>query len=364
MREKPRLLIVGAFPPPEARIVGGVATSCRVLLASSLPQRAELVLVDTSQISNPPPGFFVRLLLAVRRGLQFVWKFETTKPDAVWLFASPGASAVEKGVLGWYARLRGRRTVLLPRGAPPATGGRLARGKFALCFGAAHRIVCQGGAWQKFGREALGRPADDLPIIRNWTATEEYLAIGRERIARGSGPVRLLYLGWVEAEKGILDLLEACGRLPDSVEYELDVVGDGRAMDAAREWIAARGHGRVRLHGWLHGGQKLERLRAADVFVLPSWSEGLPNAMIEAMASGLACVLTDVGNIRDAVGDDVRIVPARDTEALARCLHEVITDPALRLDLAQRGFARAVHEFATERAVGRLLDTLRDAAPA
>lgn len=111
---KPRLLIVGAFPSPHRTVVGGVATSCRVLLQSSLRDRSELVLVDSSQISNPPPGFFVRLVLAMRRMAIYVARLERQRPLAVLLFASPGASAIEKGTMAWYARLRGRKALIFP----------------------------------------------------------------------------------------------------------------------------------------------------------------------------------------------------------------------------------------------------------
>jgi glycosyltransferase involved in cell wall biosynthesis len=359
---QPRVLIVGAFPPPEAGIVGGVASSCRVMLASSLPRRLDLLLVDSSQISNPPPGFVVRLLLALRRGLQFLWRFERGRPESVWLFSSPGASSLEKGLLAWYARIRGRRTVLLPRGiAPTQLGDGLgARLLMAVCFGGAHRIVCQGRAWQDFALKRLRRNPSEVPIIRNWTATEEYLSIGRARAAK-SGAVRMVYLGWVEEDKGAIDLLTACAQLPPGLAWELDIVGDGRAMPRVLEWIDRNGKAaQVRATGWLQGEPKLSVLRAADVFVLPSWAEGLPNAMIEAMACRLACVLTDVGNIRDAVGDAVVLVPARDTAALARELEIVIRDDARRAALAERAFATAQSEFGTERAMDKLVQLTKE----
>jgi len=354
------LLIVGAFPPPGSVIIGGIATSCRVLLESSLPARARLTLVDSSQASNPPPGLVVRALRALRRLCIFVAMFERRRPQVVALFSSPGASTAEKGVMGWYARLRGRAVLLLPRGVPPAAQAPtwLVRRARALAFGGATRVVCQGAAWQDFATRSLGLAPDAAPVLVNWTATPDLIAIGRARALRVAGPVRLLYLGWVERDKGILDLLEACLVLAKQSDFTLDVVGAGHALAEARQWILEHGlAGRITCHGWLHGPEKLQRLAQADVLALPSWAEGLPNAMIEAMACKLACVVTSVGNIPATIGSSgaALLVPPKDVAALARALQRVVDDVALRHGLADAGHALAEREFGVERAVDRLL---------
>lgn len=365
MTESLRLMIVGAFPPAGSPIVGGIATSCRVLLDSSLPTRAALTLLDSSQASNPPPGLAVRAARAVLRLVRFIARFETARPQVVMLFASPGASAYEKGVMAWYARLRRRQAVLLPRGVPPTATEALARWPVLrrLAFGGATDIVCQGEAWHRYAVGVLGLPGHRAAVVPNWTATPELLAIGQARRAMPDTPrsgrvPSLLYLGWVEREKGVLDLLAACERLKDQLDFQVDIVGDGHAAGEVAEWIRRHDMGRrVRHHGWLHGESKLERLRRADVFVLPSWAEGLPNAMIEAMACRLTCVVTAVGNIPSAIGDTgaAVLVPSHDVQALALALRRVVEDPSHRSQLAEAGYALAERQFGAEQAVLRLL---------
>ena len=95
--------------------------------------------------------------------------------------------------------------------------------------------------------------------------------------------------------------------------------------------------------------------------MLPSWAEGLPNSMIEAMAAQLAVVVTAVGNIPDMVidGRHALLVPPKDIPALTAALARVVGDAALRERLAEQGFALAAREFAVETAVTRLLDAVR-----
>ncbi|MDP3082625.1 MAG: glycosyltransferase family 4 protein [Rubrivivax sp.] len=276
------------------------------------------------------------------------------------LFASPGASAIEKGVMAWYARLRGAAALILPRGAPPDVGPPSVWRNvlFAICYRAADKLVCQGQAWHRFAVSGLGFEPEDAPIIRNWTATPELLRIGGLRQAHAAEPVRLLFLGWLEREKGVLDLLEACARLPENSPFELELIGDGHAMPEARIHVAAHGlTGKVKFHGWLQGEAKNAVLARSDVLVLPSWSEGLPNAMIEAMAAKLSVVVTAVGNIPDVVttGKNALVVPPRDPEALSLALHRIITDGALRDRLSRAAFNLAQSSFGVEPAVERLL---------
>lgn len=367
MTARMHLMIVGAFPLKGSPIVGGIATSCRVLLQSSLPARAQLTLFDSSQVSNPPPGLLERGARAAVRLVRFVARFESARPQALILFTAPGASTVEKGVMAWYARLRRCAVLLMPRGAPPADHQAMARYRAfrVLAFKGATCIVCQGQAWHDFAVSRLGFAVQHAPILPNWTATPELLAIGRARTPPPTDKVvSLLYLGWVERQKGILDLLRACEQLKDDLEFRLDIVGGGHALGEVQAWIDRHGMAhRVTCHGWLHGDAKLDRLRQADVFALPSWAEGLPNAMIEAMACRIACVVTAVGNIPSVIGTSgaAAVVPARDTAALAEALRCVVSDRGLRERLAEAGLAFAEQQFDAERAMDRLLTIARAA---
>ena len=356
----PRLMIVGAFPPPDTRIFGGVITSCRLLQQSSLPRRSVLTLIDSTQIANPPPGWFTRARSAFARTLVYMAMFREPRPDAVLLFCSVGASFLEKTVMAWYARLRGVPAILFPRGGSLMAQGTTAFGRAwlrMLCGGAA-MVLCQGPAWQRFATTTLGFPAARCPVVPNWSATPRVLEIGRARMQPARVGVELLFVGWVEPEKGIQELLEAFRRVAQGRDVHLNLVGDGHAMPLAREFVEANGlQPKIRFSGWLNADGLVEAYKEADVLVLPSWAEGLPNAMIEAMAAGLAVVITRVGNVPDVVRDreDALLVPPKDVDALAAALAEVVDDAALRTRLAHAGHDLAGREFAVESAVERIL---------
>jgi glycosyltransferase involved in cell wall biosynthesis len=362
---RPRVLFVGAFPPPGSKIVGGMVTSCAALLASSFAVRLDLDLLDSTQISNPPPGLARRLLLAVRRCGRFVSRMERRRPDVVLLFVAVGASIVEKGAMAWYARLRGVPAVMFPRGGSIVTDSRasaLTRAWVRIAFRGARQIVCQSESWRQFAIELLGFTPAEVAVVRNWTATRALLAVGSGRSSEAQSPVRLLFLGWLERDKGIFELLEAARRLQHSGRrFVLDIAGDGSAAQEARATVARHGLEEVvRLRSWLTDAELEEALRQSDVLVLPSWAEGLPNAMVEGMAAGLAVVVTRVGAIPEVVHDrrSGMLVEPRDPESLSTALASVIDDPRLRAQIAAEGQRIAARDFEVEQAVDRLIGLL------
>jgi glycosyltransferase involved in cell wall biosynthesis len=113
-------------------------------------------------------------------------------------------------------------------------------------------------------------------------------------------------------------------------------------------------------------------LGTADVFVLPSYREGLPRALLEAMAMGLCCAATDIRGCREAIDDGQAglLFPPRDITSLTSLLRKLHAEPGLRTSLAAAGQARARAEFTEARyvslqvdAINRLLGTPAHPAP-
>jgi glycosyltransferase involved in cell wall biosynthesis len=312
-------------------------------------------------MSNPPPGFAVRLVRAAGRFVKFIGRLERHPPDVVLLFVAVGASIVEKGAMAWYARLRGVPVIMFPRGGAVVDDCRrsaFTRAWVRVSFRGARKVVCQSVAWQRFAIDVLGLVPTNVAVIRNWTATRALLDVGATRVVRRDSPVRLLFLGWLERDKGIFELIEACRKLAKSRRFTLDIAGEGNASAEARTLVAHHDLGElVRFRGWLRGEHLYQALREADVLVLPSWAEGLPNAMIEAMAARLAVVVTGVGAIPEVITDrhSGLLVETRNADSLARALGEIIIDGELRERLALEGYRIATREFEVEAAVDRLI---------
>ena len=160
-----------------------------------------------------------------------------------------------------------------------------------------------------------------------------------------NGEIGLLTVGRLEQEKNPLLLVELLAALERRRpgRFRLTWAGEGRLEGAVRDRARTLGvDGHLDLLGYLgFGPALLERYRAAHAFVHVSFTEGVPQVLVEAMAAGLPTVATDVGGVRAAVGDAALLVPPADLDALTAAVLRLADDAALRGELAERGLERA-----------------------
>ncbi len=158
------------------------------------------------------------------------------------------------------------------------------------------------------------RPFDSIPTVRSFPEQ----------------PLRLLYIGRIAREKGLYEILQSM-RLADElgVDARLIVAGMGVEQARLRRYAHALGLGeRVCFTGPVFGADKLKLLGGCDLFMLPSYAEGLPYALLESMAAGVPVIATPVGAIPDVVADGTHglLVPPRDVKAIANALAALCAD--------------------------------------
>jgi glycosyltransferase involved in cell wall biosynthesis len=172
-----------------------------------------------------------------------------------------------------------------------------------------------------------GTPAPKIHVIPNAFSGGPILSAveAREVLGIGDSLVRFGWIGRITRDKGLDILIDALSRLRDS-SWRLSVIGDGPDADRARATAAAGGIvDRIDWHGAIRDAGRL--LRAFDVFVLSSRTEGTPIVLFEAMAAETAVVASRVGGVPDVVSDrEAVLVPAEAPAALADALRRVIAD--------------------------------------
>ena len=358
---KMRILFVGAFAKKVAGgAVGGVMSASQGLIESPLAQHVEWLPIDTTGASVPPPPIAVRGLRAALRLARFSWALATRRADAAYILTSDGSSFVEKGAMALLARAVGVPVILNPRsGLIPDD---IARSRFFAWFvpfvlARCSVVLCQAESWRSFYRGVAGERVR-VEAIPNWVAVPEAPARAHETPSERL-PLKVLYLGWIERFKGIFDLLEALALLKgEGVSLALFACGGGSDLAAAKAHAERLGLGdSVRFEGWVSGTAKAELMRDMDLYAHPSHREGMPNALLEAMAMGIPPVAARSGAVPDVIPDDScgRVVEAGDVAGLARALRELALDPALRLRIARSARARIVSEFTIDAAWPRML---------
>jgi glycosyltransferase involved in cell wall biosynthesis len=181
------------------------------------------------------------------------------------------------------------------------------------------------------------------------------------RVARGRR--RILFVGRLSAEKNLETLVRAVAKLCARFDLELVLVGEG-PVRARLESDAARAGVPLVAPGVVDHRALPELYASADVFVLPSTTEGHPKVLLEAMSAGTPCVASDLPASRSIL-DEGRaglLVDPRDADAFAVALERVLGDDALARDLAERGRARVVERYDLATLVSREIDLLKRVA--
>ena len=181
----------------------------------------------------------------------------------------------------------------------------------------------------------------DLDLFRSNSSTEL------------SGSLNLIAVGRLSEQKRFEDLLSAISKLPDPNAAKLTIVGDGPLRGSLASQAARLGLGQqVTFKGWVHRDDLAQAYRDADVFVLPSSDEGMSNALLEAMASGLAVVGTEIAGTSEVVieGQTGLLVPVGDVDALSGALRRLIEDREKTEALGSAGRARAEQHYDWDKA--------------
>lgn len=192
-------------------------------------------------------------------------------------------------------------------------------------------------AISSFGRSQLYRWADyaDWPKIQVVHCGLEQAFYDVQAVPISAIP-RVVCVGRLSEEKGQLLLLNAVSRLArKGIHLELVLAGDGDMRPELESQIAHQNlQGQVRITGWISSQQVREEILAARALVLPSFTEGLPVVIMEAMALRRPVLATYVGGIPELVrpGVDGWLFPAGDVDRLAAALEEFLTTPVETLE--------------------------------
>jgi glycosyltransferase involved in cell wall biosynthesis len=301
---------------------------------------AELDRLDAVWLFGPHPISLAFAALALRHrtpvfnGIRqdFPLYIARRLPSRRWLWAVPAARGLD-----WAYRQLARRVPTLVVGAELAEKYRADRQRSVLPI-----------------EISLARRGDLVPastaVNKDW-----------------NGELRVLSVGRLDPEKNPTLLADVLAQLrEDDPRWRMDVAGTGPMEDALRRRAGELGVAEsLRLLGYVPNGPELNRLyRGAHAFLHVSFTEGLPQVLVEAQAAGLPIVATDVGGVSAALagGASGLLVPADDADAATGALLRLRDDPALRAALIEEGLTRAeaaTMESAHERVAAFMRERVR-----
>ena len=355
------LLINSEYPP-----IGGGAGNASSNIARVLVQRGQDVLVLTSHWDDLPheetrEGVNVIRVSALRRKMDrsnaleqisfiFSASFRTFglirqfKPDVTLAFFG-----FPSGAVAWLLKKLYRIPYVVSLRGGDVPGFRpydfrmyhkLAAPFLRSIWKRANLIIANSNGLQKLALSFESRY--EIPVIPNGVDTSQFAVSNRD----WSSP-HILSVGRLVYQKGFDLAICALSQLKD-LEWTWTIAGDGPQMPVLKVMAEEYGiNDRIRFLGWLSSEQIKEQYAAANLFLFPSRHEGMPNAVLEAMASGLPVVATQIAGNEELVvdGKTGKLVMPEDVESLRESLRPLLVEAKMREQMGRAACQRVELSF-------------------
>jgi len=333
--KKVRVLMLG----PGRSVKGGITTVVNSYFDYGLDQFTQLKYITTMKDGNK----LYKLLVAVWGYIQFC--FLVSRFDIVHIHMAAQASFSRKALFVKKAKKANRKIIIHQHSADfdkyyfEQCNDRQ-REQIRHIFSLADRVLVLSEEWQSFfGNNVCDK--DKISILYNGVAVPD------DKKTDYSDH-NVLFLGRLGQRKGTYDLLKAIPEVLKSVPDAMFFLGgDGDVKECqalAREYAIGN---RVSFLGWIDNAAKEAQFRKASIFVLPSYHEGMPMSVLEAMAHGLATVSSNAGGIPQIIDHGVNglRVEAGDVSGLADALISLLSDEKAKKEMGAKGLATIQSKF-------------------
>ena len=219
------------------------------------------------------------------------------------------------------------------------------------------RFFVLSNQWKDYF-EGIGVDKNIIVVLNNTIAPPKI-----KKVDADANKVKLLYLGIIGQRKGVYDLLKV---IADDAEYYRKHIqlriGGNCEEEKIKKTIEGYGIGDfVAFEGFVKGDKKTEDLNWADIFILPSYNEGLPIAILEAMSYGMPIISTNVGGIPEVVKTDIngKLIEPGDLQAIKESINYYIKTPSA-ISLHGEGSRKLVKPFLPEKVFEKLNNLYRE----
>jgi glycosyltransferase involved in cell wall biosynthesis len=356
---KIRVLMIG----PGEEVIGGISAVAKTLVPA-LEEQVDLLYLPT--VRRRPVRESGRisprnLALAVSQYARFLCALHRFRPHVIHLHTSQGVAWLKDTFFILVGKAYRCHVVLHMHGGNfdelYNKNARFVQYYTRRVMRLTDAVIAVSAEWRR--RLAHIVPIDRVFTFRNCIAVDAFLPRFSHRSTNGA---QVLFLGAIGSGKGAFDLLEAMGRLKTrGCSLHLWVAGyeerDGDLARARTRLEELHLEDTCQLVGTVRGAKKAQLLSEASLFVLPSYHEGLPMAILEALAAGLAVVATPVGGIPEVIEDGYNgfLVTPGDVEALAEKLAILANDRYLCEVMGRRSRKIAKQELDVKPYMKRLV---------
>ena len=210
-------------------------------------------------------------------------------------------------------------------------------------WGKCNRFIVLSESWKERFSEVI--PNEKMTVIENYS-------IVKDGINRSQCHNQVLFLGAINQMKGCYDMVDVTKRIAEVVpDIKMVVAGAGEIEQVKSKAIAEGVAKHFAFPGWVRGKQKEKLLKESDVFFLPSYTEGMPMSVLDAMGYGLPIVASNVGGIPRIVheGENGFMREPGDTAGFAEAIIQIMTSDAMRINMGKQSMEIVKERYSLEK---------------
>jgi glycosyltransferase involved in cell wall biosynthesis len=294
----------------------------------------KLHIIDTSQNSFPIPTLKIRIDKAWNRILKLKHIIKINNINGVIIFSSTGFSFYEKVFMSFIANIYKVESFLFIRSGHFIDLNKKSKiiksfNKFLLKIPTF--LGAQGEKWVEFYDE-MGINRSNIKLIHNW------IEINKDyKYQTNEDKVVFLFAGWMVEKKGVLDLFNVIENNDDLKQFTFRFAGAGTLLEELKKRKEENNLDNIELLGWKDEKELQDEYEKADVFILPSYAEGFPNVVLEALNNRMPIISTNIGGIPDSVIDGYNgyIVEVGDKKVLYKSIKNLGESKDLRIKFSK-----------------------------
>lgn len=362
--QKPRVLISGHLPPP----IGGMGTYYQILVNSSLGNYVTYQFVQTSShkrdLATSGRLTISNLVSAIGDCARYTHAILSFHPQVAHIGTAFGLSFLKNSYCVLLSRFLQKKVLLHPHCSFSylyTDRSKLWQSFFRQIIRLTDGVIVLSNEWHQLEEIVPGSKVHFLP---NAIDPSEFLNAYNRRVSTTSSNKRVtvLYLGYLGKAKGTFDLIDAIRTVVDEgllIRFKLvgSELSPGEMYQIKEKISAMNLQGSVDLIKPVLGEEKLELLENSDIFIYPSYHEGIPMAVLEAMASGLPIIATKVGGLPDLVKNGVNgfLVKAAYPNGLAKAISTLAQNPGVRIAMGKNSQKMVLENYDIEQHVKNLV---------